>query len=268
MSATPKESGRGRRKYELAALATAAVLLLTVWLHRPATKSADLVMPSRPLVVAPEVSAPKTKAKKPSSSRVLASKKPARRHITTPTILPGQGYKESLSREEDVRPDTAVATAAPIPIAAPTAPGVQTSSEATIPSGAPTPTETATAPESLPAATVTSVAEAAMAEARAAAANAVNSYASAIEAKDVEAISRVDPGLTQQQRSAWQEFFAANHDVKAQLTVEAVSLIAQATVSGVLLFSNPRLDSLGRQPVSFRATLTRGPDGWHVSEVR
>ena len=60
-SATPKESGRGRRKYELVALATAAVVLLTVWLHRPATKSADLVMPSRPLVVAPEVSAPKTK---------------------------------------------------------------------------------------------------------------------------------------------------------------------------------------------------------------
>ena len=124
------------------------------------------------------------------------------------------------------------------------------------------------APESSPAATVTSVAEATMAEARAAAASAVNSYASAIEAKDVEAISRVDPGLTEQQRSAWQEFFAANRDVKAQLTVEAVSLIAQATVSGVLLFANPRVDSVGRQPVSFRATLTRGPDGWHVSEVR
>jgi hypothetical protein len=107
-----------------------------------------------------------------------------------------------------------------------------------------------------------------MAEARAAATSAVSSYASAIEAKDVEAISRVDPGLTEQQRSAWQEFFAANHDVKAQLTVDDVSLIAQATVSGVLLFANPRVDSVERTPVSFRATLTRGPDGWHLTQVR
>ena len=271
VSAAPKEPGRGqgRRKYELAALATAAVVLLTVWLYRPATRSADLAMPKRPLVVAPEVSAPKTqRAKKPSSSRVLASKKPARRRITTPTILPGQGYKESLSRDADVRPDTWVATAAPIPIPAPTASGVQASSEAATASGAPIPIETATVAESPPAVTVTSVSEATMAEARAAAASAVSSYASAIEAKDLEAISRVDPGLTEQQRSAWQEFFAANHDVKAQLTVDDVSLIAQATVSGVLLFANPRVDSVERTPVSFRATLTRAPDGWHLTQVR
>ncbi len=279
-------STRVRRKVGFVGLAVAAAALMLVWLYRPATRPVGNAAPGRPLPVAPEdhagtqwakvptaapteTSPSEKPAPAPAKGATVAVSKAARRTSTLPTALPGQGYEAGLARDE-TPPADVVAPAAPA--------DAETSTEAVIPSDAATPAnpspevETeplAAAPAAAP--TAASKAGAAMAEARAAAATAVNSYASAIEAHDVDAIRRVYPGLTDQERSAWQEFFSAARDLKAQLTIKDVNVkdgVTEAQVTGVYEYANRSLNRVERKPVSFRATLTRGPGGWRLSEVR
>jgi serine/threonine protein kinase len=270
------------RRLRGAGLMVAAVGLLLVWLYGPGKRptqqgtmrrSTQEGTASRPLRIAPEDSAAGTQsAKLPSPSRAgtKSSETPstAPRRIVSPTLLPGQGYKAGLTRDESPPADVDRSPE----VAAPS--DTETASNAATPNDTGSPGEAATPAavpevEAEPAAAPT--AEAAMAEARAAAARAVNSYASAIEANDLDAIGRADPGLTEHERAAWQEFFAATRDLKAQLTVKDVKMkdgVAEAQVSGVYEYANRSLNRSERKPVSFRALLTRGPEGWRLSEVR
>jgi hypothetical protein len=276
---TPDRPGRRLRR---AGLMVAAVGLLLVWLYGPAkrpTQQGAVRQPtqegtaSRPLRIAPEDSAAGTQWAKLPSPAPVESKSPetprtAPHRMASPTLLPGQGYKAGLARDEsppaDIERSSEAATSGDAATPAEAPPEVE-------PTPAPTPPPAAEPSAPPPTEASAPTAEAAMAEARAAAASAVNSYASAIETNDVEAIRQVYPALTKQERSAWQEFFSATHDLKAHLTIKDVNVeggVAEANVTGVYEYANRSLHRNERKPVSFRATLTRGPQGWHLSDVR
>lgn len=237
--AEPPPPAWARRRLGFAGLAVAAIALL-LWLYLPANMAPDEAATSRPLPIALEEQASGTqRAPVPSapvaetrpSEKPAAVAKAAKRRVTTPILLPGQLLPGQGYQAGLARDETA-------------------------PTETPAPADAETSTD---------------AEARAAAQTAVTSYASAIEASDVDAIRRVYPGLTEQERSDWQEFFAAARDLKATLTIKDVDVkgrVAQAEVTGVYEYANPSLNRIERRPVAFRATLTRGPDGWQLSEVR
>jgi len=96
------------------------------------------------------------------------------------------------------------------------------------------------------------------------------SYARAIEARDVSAIRRVYPGLTADQQSGFEQFFESARKLNVTFRVTSVdgtATTAEAHVTGSYQYegSSGRVE---RQPVSFVATLRRDGSAWRLVSLR
>jgi len=96
------------------------------------------------------------------------------------------------------------------------------------------------------------------------------SYARAIEARDIAAIRRVYPGLTEGQQRGFEQFFEAARKVDVTFrvaSVEGSATTAEARVNGTYQYegSSGRVE---RQPVSFVATLRRDGSNWRLVSLR
>jgi len=98
----------------------------------------------------------------------------------------------------------------------------------------------------------------------------VQSYARAIESKDMGAIRRVYPGLTSDQQHGFEQFFqsARNINVTFRVTnVEANGSSADARLVGTYEYVTSTGQSQ-KQPVSFAATLRHDGGQWRLVSVR
>jgi eukaryotic-like serine/threonine-protein kinase len=96
------------------------------------------------------------------------------------------------------------------------------------------------------------------------------SYARAIEARDIAAIRRVYPGLTDTQQRGFEQFFEAARKVDVTFrvaSVEGSATTTEARVNGTYQYeaSSGRVE---RQPVSFVATLKRDGSSWRLVSLR
>ncbi len=98
----------------------------------------------------------------------------------------------------------------------------------------------------------------------------IAAYARALEARDVNAIRQVYPGLTRRQEDAWRGLFQSVREVHADLRPSNIQVegsdAARASVGGTLELVTR--DGRQRQPITFQASLERGPAGWHIREIR
>jgi serine/threonine protein kinase len=96
------------------------------------------------------------------------------------------------------------------------------------------------------------------------------SYARAIEARDIAAIRRVYPALTSEQQRGFEQFFEAARKLGVTFRVASVEGSATSTeahVNGVYQYeSSP--GRVERQPVSFVATLRRDGSTWRLVSLR
>ena len=98
----------------------------------------------------------------------------------------------------------------------------------------------------------------------------IESYARAIESRDVSAIRRVYPGLTSDQQRGFEQFFESAREIDVTLrvsSVEGTASTADVRVSGRYEYegSSGRTE---RQSVSFAATLRRDGGGWRMVGLR
>ena len=98
----------------------------------------------------------------------------------------------------------------------------------------------------------------------------IESYARAIEARDIAAIRRVYPALTSDQQRGFEQFFEAARKVDVTFkvaSVEGSATITDARVNGTYEYesSSGRVE---RQPVSFVARLRRDGSTWRLMSVR
>jgi hypothetical protein len=87
-----------------------------------------------------------------------------------------------------------------------------------------------------------------------------------MQARDINAVKRVAPGLGSQALRDWQDFFDAVRNLRVSLLVKRVELsgqTAQADVSGT--YDYVQRGKSVSQLVSFRASLERGRDGWRIT---
>ncbi|HKP14570.1 MAG TPA: protein kinase [Gemmatimonadaceae bacterium] len=96
------------------------------------------------------------------------------------------------------------------------------------------------------------------------------SYARAIESRDVSAIRRVYPGLTADQQRGFEQFFESARKIDVTFRVASVdgtASAAEARVTGSYQYesSSGRAE---RQGVSFAATLRRDGAGWRLVSLR
>jgi hypothetical protein len=98
----------------------------------------------------------------------------------------------------------------------------------------------------------------------------VAAYARALEARDVNAIRQVYPGLTRRQEDAWRELFRSVRELRADLRASSISVdgadAAHAGVGGTLELVTRQ--GRERQPITFQAAFERGPAGWLIREIR
>jgi len=98
----------------------------------------------------------------------------------------------------------------------------------------------------------------------------IESYARAIESRDVAAIRRAYPGLTSDQQRGFEQFFESARKINVTFrvtNVEGSASTADVRVSGRYEYesSSGRTE---RQPVSFAATLRREGAGWRMVALR
>jgi eukaryotic-like serine/threonine-protein kinase len=98
----------------------------------------------------------------------------------------------------------------------------------------------------------------------------IESYARAIESRDVSAIRRAYPGLTSDQQRGFEQFFESARKINVTFRVTSVDgtpSTAEVRVSGRYEYesSSGRAE---RQPVSFAATLRREGAGWRMVGLR
>ncbi|HEV2750864.1 MAG TPA: serine/threonine-protein kinase [Gemmatimonadales bacterium] len=99
----------------------------------------------------------------------------------------------------------------------------------------------------------------------------IDDYARALESRDVDQVRRAYPGLTPSQQESWRGFFESVRNLKAGLTVTAVSysgVTAEAIVSGVYAYDNASTGRAERRPVTFRAILAVDSTGWRLMTIR
>ena len=98
----------------------------------------------------------------------------------------------------------------------------------------------------------------------------IAAYARALEARDVNAIRQVYPGLTRRQEDAWRGLFESVRALHADLRPSNIQLdgadAARTSVAGTLELVTR--EGRQRQPITFQATLERGPAGWLIREIR
>jgi len=96
-------------------------------------------------------------------------------------------------------------------------------------------------------------------------------YGDAIEARSVDAIRRVYPGLSPAQSREWEEFFRGVHDVDVELDVTALNVTgdsAAAQLAGVYVFEDPGTRRTKRESVAFQAQLRRMGGRWRIASLR
>jgi len=96
------------------------------------------------------------------------------------------------------------------------------------------------------------------------------SYARAIEARDVSAIRRVYPGLTAEQQRGFEQFFESARKLNVTFRVASVdgsATSAEAHVNGTYQYESSQ-GRVERQPVSFVATLRRDGSSWRLVSLR
>ena len=99
----------------------------------------------------------------------------------------------------------------------------------------------------------------------------IDIYARALESRDVDQVRHAYPGLTAGQQQSWKGFFESVRNLKADLTVTAVSYSgasAEAIVSGVYAYDNSSTGRAERRPVTFRAILAVDSTGWRLTMIR
>jgi hypothetical protein len=99
----------------------------------------------------------------------------------------------------------------------------------------------------------------------------VSEYASAIEARDIEAIRRAYPGMTEAQQRGWEQFFQLTRDVKANLVltqVQVANTTAEGSVGGNYTYLNTSNGRITTQPVTFRASFKSEGGKWRMVAVR
>jgi serine/threonine-protein kinase len=211
----------------------------------------------------------------PRPERPAASERVAQRTNTTPprttpparATTPRQPQSEPASRAAAPSvapsPTTTVATAPPVTTSQPTI------SQPTVQQGIAAPRPVPVSPPSTQAAAETTPPPPS-APTPGDVAPVIESYARAIESRDVSAIRRVYPGLTSDQQRGFEQFFqsARKIDVTFRVTsVEGTASTADVRVSGRYEYesSSGRIE---RQPVSFAATLRREGAGWRMVGLR
>ena len=100
---------------------------------------------------------------------------------------------------------------------------------------------------------------------------ALDTYARALESRDVSEVRRAYPGLTAAQHQSWKEFFQSVRNLKATLSVTGLNVAglgAEAIVSGVYEYDNATTGRAERRPVTFRALLAVDSSGWHITAIR
>jgi hypothetical protein len=99
----------------------------------------------------------------------------------------------------------------------------------------------------------------------------VHRYAAAIEARDLAALQRVYPGMTQLQQRGWEQFFQLVKDVRADLDISRLDQrggAPEAQVTGTYSYLNTSTGKAERQPVSFRAAFRQDGGQWQIGQVR
>jgi len=97
-------------------------------------------------------------------------------------------------------------------------------------------------------------------------AEAIAGYARALEAQDINAVKRVAPGLSAQSVQNLRAFFKEVRNLKVTLHVQHADVSGQSAlvdVTGTYEFLQG--GTYQNQPVSFRAALEHGADGWHIT---
>ena len=95
-------------------------------------------------------------------------------------------------------------------------------------------------------------------------------YAHAIESRDLAAVRRVYPGLTDTQESGFRQFFDAARNLHVTFAVSGVEVAgttADARLTGTYDFTTTD-GQHQRQPVEFAATLRREDGVWRLASVR
>ena len=95
---------------------------------------------------------------------------------------------------------------------------------------------------------------------------AIVAYARALEAQDINAVKRVAPGLSAQSVQNLRAFFKEVRNLKVTLHVQHADVSGQSAlvdVTGTYEFLQG--GTYQNQPVSFRAALEHGADGWHIT---
>ena len=98
---------------------------------------------------------------------------------------------------------------------------------------------------------------------------AIQSYARALESRDVQQVRRAYPGLTTQQSQVWRDFFGTISDLKVDLTIKQLQVtgdVAEAQVDGFSDFVQNRRQQ--RQPLTFHVTLDRTSGAWRIGSIR
>lgn len=96
----------------------------------------------------------------------------------------------------------------------------------------------------------------------------IEQYRLAIEARDVQRIRRLYPGLTRQQEQAWNAFFGGVSDLSARLQIASLETAgdsARVTVTAVYDF---RADRRQTQNTTFTMRLRRASAGWQIVSVQ
>jgi serine/threonine-protein kinase len=246
----------------------------------PAVPASTTPAPAQaPTQQAPAVGAPAPAASKPSSVESAARRRAdslarvaeARaQQRTSKPVAPDRSTRAPVNPptlpapQTKTAPQTVVPTQPVTPPVTLPPPAVQ-QSPSTPPRSAPTTPTTVSQPAETPAA-VPPPAPATAADV----APVFESYARAIEARDITAIRRVYPGLTAGQQRGFEQFFEAARklDVTFRVaSVEGSATTAEAHVNGTYQYENSS-GRVERQPVSFVATLRRDGSSWRLVSLR
>jgi hypothetical protein len=99
----------------------------------------------------------------------------------------------------------------------------------------------------------------------------VSDYAAAIEARNIDAIRRAYPAMTDAQENGWRQFFQITRDIKAQLSLQQIQVsgsTAEGLISGSYTYLNTSNGKTVTQPVTFQARFQMVGGKWRLVEVR
>jgi len=98
---------------------------------------------------------------------------------------------------------------------------------------------------------------------------AIQSYARALESRDVQQVRRAYPGLTSQQAQVWRDFFTSVDNLKVDIAVKQLQItgdVAEAQVDGTSQYTQSHRSQT--QPMTFHATLDHSSGTWRLAAIR